>query len=173
MPTLFRAAAAVMAAALWFSVSGPAEADHRYQGYYYPDVTEQETYEPRALKLPQASRKLRIAFVTGISAEQGKKPYPAQIIAFSKGEDDTRLIFTAIYDGPMDNVFRTRAFFAQLTASARLLPAFQNQPAIEEDYTFFDLAYMMGFVSITATNGKDFTYRVVLDPEAAEHEDGG
>ncbi len=163
----FRLSAAFLA--LLLLTAGEAKADHRYQDYYYPEISVQETYEPRALRLPQASRQLRIAFVTGISAEQTKKGYPAQVVAFTKGGEDDSLMFTALYDGPLETIFRTRAFFAQLTAVARLLPAFQNQPAVDEDYTFFDLAYMMGFNSITATDGKDFTYRVVLDP-STEHD---
>jgi hypothetical protein len=170
MPAVTRTLlSALLAAAFLLILSSPeARADHRYQGYYYPEVTVQENYEPRAQRLPQASRQLRIAFVTGISADQGKKAYPAQVVAFTKGGEDDSLIFTALYDGQMETAYRTRAFFAQLTAVARLLPAFQNQPALEQDYTFFDLAYMMGFTSITATDGKSFTYRVVLDP-AGEH----
>jgi hypothetical protein len=153
-----------------FLFAGAVQAEDRYQGYYYPETTVQESYEPRAPKLPQASRELRIAFLSGISASQAEKGYPAQVIAFSKGSEDTRLIFTALYDGPMATIYRTRAFFAQLTSVARLLPAFQNEPAIRDDYTFFDLAYMMGFVSITATDGRGFTYQVLLDPVAAEQQ---
>jgi hypothetical protein len=149
-------------------VLGEARADERYQGYYYPEITVQESYEPRAPKLAEASRELRVAFLTGISASQAEKAYPAQVVAFSKGVQDDDMIFTALYDGPLATVYRTRAFFAQLTSVARLLPVFQEQPAFEDDYTFFDLAYMMGFVSITATDGRGFTYQVILDPKAAE-----
>ncbi len=159
--------AAPLAALILLAVP-TASAEHRYQGYYYPEVAVEESYEPRAPRLPQASRELRIAFVTGISAEQGEKAYPAQVIAFTKGGEDDSLIFIALYDGPMSTVYRTRAFFAQMTSVARLLPAFQNEAALAEDYTFFDLAYMMGFTSITASDGDSFAYRVVLDP-ASEH----
>ena len=159
---------ALALAALTFVAVPTASADHRYQGYYYPEVAVEESYEPRAARLPQASRELRIAFVTGISAEQGQKGYPAQVIAFTKGGEDDSLIFTALYDGPLSTVYRTRAFFAQMTSVARLLPAFQNEAALAGDYTFFDLAYMMGFNSIAASDGEGFAYRVILDP-AAEH----
>jgi hypothetical protein len=142
-----------------------AQADDRYIGYYYPKPAAVESYSPRAPRLAEASRKLRLAFVTGISAQQQEAPYPAQVAVFTKGDLDNQLILTALHDGPLDTLFRTRAYMAQLTAQSRLLPIFQNEQALSEDYTFFDLAYMMGFLSIVATNGRDFSYKVEFIPQ--------
>lgn len=142
-------------------------AQDRYVGYYYPEPSVTENYPPRAQRLGEASRKLRLAFVTGVSAQQQESPYPAQVAVFTKGGLDNHLIIVALHDGLLDTVFRTRAYFAQLTSQSRLLPIFQNEQAIQEDFTFFDLAYMMGFTSIVASNGRDFAYKVQFKaPEA-------
>ena len=70
MPAVTRTLlSALLAATFLLILSSPeARADHRYQGYYYPEVTVQENYEPRAQRLPQASRQLRIAFANADAA---------------------------------------------------------------------------------------------------------
>ncbi len=56
---------------------------------------------------------------------------------------------------------RARAVFANLTAVARVTPIFQEY-GIEDYFTFFDLAKMLGFVQITISNGRDFAHQVTL-----------
>ncbi len=155
----------ILAISLWL-MPGFALAQDRYVGYYYPEPSVSEVYPPRAQRLSEASRKLRLAFVTGVSAQQQESPYPAQVAVFTKGRLDNHLIIVALHDGLLDTIFRTRAYFAQLTSQSRLLPIFQNEQAIQEDFTFFDLAYMMGFTSIVASDGRDFAYKVEFNPSA-------
>ncbi len=45
---------------------------------------------------------------------------------------------------------------------ARLLPAFREM-RVQETFTFFDLAKMLGFKRITISNGRNFAHRVILE----------
>jgi len=136
-------------------------ADDRHAGYYYPPVAEPEVYPARVATIPQANRRMRVAFVTGISNENRKRPHPPVFVMFAKGEESQKLIIVALQDGFFDTIFRARAFFADLTAVARLLPVFREL-GVEEHLTFFDLANMMGFEQITISNGRDFSHQVML-----------
>lgn len=138
-----------------------AQADDRHAGYYYPEPTTTEAYEARAYTLPEASRKVRIAFVTGITNEQNKAPYPPQAAIFAKGSEAEKLIIVALEDGRIDTLYRARAIFAQMTAVARLLPVF-TELGVDDLYTFFDLAKMLGFEQITISNGREFAHQVFI-----------
>ncbi len=165
----FCAAAAILAGAVLggailaglTAVATPASADDRHAGYYYPDPTSRETYTARSFTLPETSRKSRIAFVTGITSEQNKAPYPPTAAIFAKGSEAEKLIIVALDEGRIDTVYRARAIFAQMTAVARLLPVF-SELGVEDYFTFFDLAKMLGFEQITISNGRDFAHQVLI-----------
>jgi len=142
--------------------AAPVAADDRHAEYYYPEPTSSEVYEARALSLPEASRKLRIAFVTGITTEQNKAPYPPQAAIFAKGSEAEKLIIVALEDGRIDTIYRARAIFAQMTAVARLLPVF-SELGVEDYFTFFDLAKMLGFAQITVSNGREFAHQITIN----------
>lgn len=151
-----------LAAALVFGLAAtPAAADDRHAGYYYPEPGSSEVYEARALTVPEANRKGRIAFVTGITNEQNKAPYPPTAAIFAKGSEAEKLIIVALDDGRIDTIYRARAIFAQMTAVARLLPIFA-QLGVEDYFTFFDLAKMLGFEQITISNGRDFAHQITI-----------
>ena len=151
-----------LAALLTFVLgAAPAAADDRHAGFYYPVPTSSEVYEARAYTLPDASRKSRIAFVTGITNEQNKAPYPPQAAIFAKGSEAEKLIIVALEDGRIDTIYRARAIFAQMTAVSRLLPMF-SELGVEDFYTFFDLAKMLGFEQITISNGREFAHQVII-----------
>lgn len=134
----------------------------RHSGYYYPEPESTEVYKARAFKIPDSSRKIRVAFVTGITNEQNKAPYPPQAAIFAKGSEAEKLIIVALEDGRIDTIYRARAIFAQMTAVARLLPVFSDL-GVEDYYTFFDLAKMMGFTQITISNGRGFAHQVIIE----------
>lgn len=138
-----------------------AQADDRHAGYYYPEPATTEVYEARAYTLPQASRKMRIAFVTGITNEQNKAPYPPTAAIFAKGSEAEKLIIVALQDGRIDTLYRARAIFAQMTAAARLMPAF-TELGVDDYYTFFDLVKMLGFEQITVSNGREFAHQIFI-----------
>lgn len=160
----WRAAAGLLpalAVILGSLAAGPAEADDRHVGYYYPEPTSREVYQARSYTLPEASRKARVAFVTGITSEQNKAPYPPTAAIFAKGTEAEKLIIVALSDERIDTVYRARAIFAQMTAVARLLPIF-TELGVEDYFTFFDLVKMMGFEQITISNGRDFAHQVSI-----------
>lgn len=138
-----------------------ADRHDRHAGYYYPPPAEHEVYKARSKVLPQASRAARIGFVTAITNQLMSEPYPPQAAIFAKGDEAEKLIIVSLVDGRIDTIYRARAIFANMTASARLLPAFQEM-GVQDFFTFFDLANMLGFVQITITNGRDFAHQILL-----------
>ena len=138
-----------------------AAAQDRHAGFYYPEPATSEVYEARSFTMQEATRKSRVAFVTGITNEQNKAPYPPQAAIFAKGTEAEKLIIVALEDGRIDTIYRARAIFAQMTAVARLLPVF-SQLGVEDYFTFFDLAKMLGFEQITISNGREFAHQVEI-----------
>jgi hypothetical protein len=146
---------------LVLAVSASSRAEDRHTGYYYPEPQTTEVYEARAGTLPQADRALRIGFVTGITTQNATRPYPPQAALFAKGDQAEKLIIVALVYGRIDTLFRARGEFANMTAATRLLPAFQEM-GVQDFFTFFDLAKMLGFEQITITNGRDFAHQVTI-----------
>ena len=78
---------------------------------------------------------------------------------FAKGIEAEKLILVGLQNGPMDTLYRARAVLALLTATARTTPVFQD---IDPDgrYTFLDLLKLLGFESITVTDGRAWSHRI-------------
>lgn len=153
----------VLAAVVWAGLAAPGLAQNdRHAGYYYPEPQTHEVYQARAQTLPEASRSLRISFVTGVTNQLLARPYPPTAAIFAKGAEAEKLIIVALDDGRIDTIYRARAIFANLTAIARVTPIFQEF-GVEEFFTFFDLAKMLGFVQITISDGRDFAHQVILE----------
>ncbi len=149
----------------WVGVLGvlPAAATgERHAGYYYPEPQSRETYTARARIMEEASRTLRIAFVTGVTNQALARPYPPTAAIFAKGSEAEKMIIVALQDGRIDTIYRARAIFANLTAVARVMPIFQEL-GVQEWFTFFDLAKMLGFKQITISDGRDFAHQVILE----------
>lgn len=161
----FMRAGVFLAAALGISVIAAAgsglRADDRHAGYYYPEPMEVEVYEARSQKLAGVGRSQRIGFVTGITNEKLKSPYPPEAAIFAKGQQAEKLIIVALQDERIDTVYRARAIFANMTAVARVLPVFQEF-GVQDWFTFFDLAKMLGFEQITISNGREFSHQVII-----------
>ena len=81
---------------------------------------------------------------------------------FAKGAEAEKLILVSLQDGRVDTLYRARAVFANLTSVARVLPIFADY-GVQDYFTFFDLAKMMGFSQITITNGRDFAHQVFIE----------
>jgi len=142
----------------------PAQAQDkidRHEGYYYPEAVSQETYVARAVTLPQATRESRIGFVTGMTAQQLRAPFPPQFAIFAKGDGAQKLIIVALNDTAIGTVFRARALLAQLTAQVRTTQFFQEL-GVADFFTFFDMAKMMGFEQITVSDGDTFSHQVLI-----------
>ena len=139
-----------------------ALAEDRHVGYYYPPPSSEEVYKARARTLPEANRGMRIGFVTGVTQQLQQRPFPPTAAMFAKGAEAEKLIIVALEDGRIDTIYRARALFANLTAVARTTPIFQEY-GVEELFTFFDFAKMLGYTQITISNGRDFTHQVFLE----------
>ena len=158
-----RTSLAILAVALCLGSAVPAgSAEDRHAGYYYPSPNSEEVYKARARTLPEASRSLRIRFVTGVTQQLQTRPFPPTAAMFAKGTEAEKLIIVALVDGRIDTIYRARALFANLTAVARTTPIFQEY-GVEEIFTFFDFAKMLGYTQITISNGRDFTHQVLLE----------
>ena len=147
------------ASLLLIGLNAGAQAEDRHAGYYYPAPQTSETYEARAQVLPDAKRALRVAFITGLTNQFLKQGYAPPQAIFAKGTEAEKMIVVAFQDGQIDTIYRARALFANLTAVARVFPLFQEY-GVQDWFTFFDLAKMLGFKQITVSDGRDFAHRI-------------
>lgn len=145
----------------------PSAADDRHAGYYYPKATSTEDYTPRAPALADNDRTRRRDFISAIVREIADAPYAPTYAMFAKGTNAEKLIIVGVQDGFYDTVYRARALFAALTALARETPLFQEFDQ-DDQFTFFDLCYMLGFEQITISNGRDFTHQIHLVPRKVQ-----
>lgn len=153
---------AVLTAMVLLAWSAAAAGADRHAGYYYPEPGTKETYEARAETLEETNRAVRIGFVTGLANQILARPYPPTMAIFAKGAEAEKLILVSLQDGRVDTLYRARAVFANLTSIARVLPIFADY-GVQDYFTFFDLAKMMGFSQITITNGRDFAHQVFIE----------
>lgn len=159
-----RAALVLATLLLAATAAGPAWAQDesdRHTGYYYPEPKSEETYVARARTAPQASREARIEFVTGLTTQQLRAPYPPQFAIFAKGETAQKLIIVSLNDTSIGTIYRARALLAQLTAQVRATQLFREM-GVADFFTFFDMAKMMGFEQITISDGETFSHQVFI-----------
>lgn len=140
----------------------PEEPRDRHVGYYYPVPNSHEVYTARGQTIREAGRGLRVGFVTGISKQMAERPYAPPYAVFAKGTEAEKLVIVALTDGPLDTIYRARAVFADLTAMARLLPIFREF-GVQDRFTFFDLAKIMGFSRITVSDGRGFAHQIAIE----------
>jgi hypothetical protein len=132
----------------------------RHEGYYYPPLkTAPEIYKARAVTLAEASRKRRIAFVTALTSQMMRNPYPPPFAIFAKGDGAQKLIIVGLYGSGYNSLYRARALLAMLTASARMTPIFRKHQ-VEDVFTFFDLLKLQGFDRVTVSDGKTFAHQI-------------
>lgn len=139
-----------------------ASAQDRHEGYYYPAVTSSENYGARARIMDSANRQVRIGFVTELTKQQLKAPYPPQYAIFAKGQTAEKLIITGLNDNMFRTLYRARGVLAQMTAQARTTELFRKR-GVEDYLTFLDLLKILGFQRVTVTNGVDFTHQITLN----------
>ncbi|MDF1722267.1 MAG: hypothetical protein P1U65_16465 [Minwuia sp.] len=155
---------AMLAAALVFvvpAVHAQGQAD-RHEGYYYPGPVTEESYVSRAETLVNADRAKRLGFITGLTGEQLARPYWPTFVVFAKGAEAEKLIIVSTGDSGFRTIYQARALLAQLTATARGTPLFRELK-VEDLFTFFDLAKMLGYRQIVISDGENFAHRVNID----------
>jgi hypothetical protein len=140
--------------------AAPDSAD-KYVGYYYPKPAAIEIYKARAAVVPGANRKRRIAFIVAVVNERLQRPYPPTYSLFTKGGRAQKLIIVGNLPGRLNTIYRVRALLATMTSVARTLPIFREN-GVEDDFTFLDLMKMLGFESVTVSDGDSFTHQIIL-----------
>jgi len=153
----------LVALAAGLGLVGPAAAQpvDRHEGYYYPKPGTYETYVSRAKTLEDSDRARRLGFVSAITQQLADQAYAPNYAFFAKGGNAERLIIVAYGEGQLNTIYRARALFASLTGLARLTPLFQ-QLQVEELFTFFDLCKLLGFTTITISDGDKFAHQITI-----------
>ena len=134
----------------------------RHSGYYYPSISSTEVYRARAPVMNTAHREMRIGIIVAQTNGQIQRNYPPRYAIFAKGAEAEKLIIVGLDGNSFATLHRARAVMAQLTAAARGSALFRNM-AVEDLFTFFDLAKMLGFSQITISDGKSYAHKVTLE----------
>jgi hypothetical protein len=142
-------------------VAATAASEDRYVGYYYPKPSLTEPYESTLKTIDGVDRPQRVQFVTVISQGTLQSAYRVPYAVFVKGEKADRLIIVGLQQGELNTVYRQRALLANMTTMARLSPFFQEH-TVAEDSTFFDLLKLLGFSSVTITDGDKSAHQVTI-----------
>jgi hypothetical protein len=138
----------------------PATTD-RYIGYYYPKPTSTETFESTLQTIAGVDRPQRIQFTTVVSQGTIQSAYRVPYAVFAKGEKADKMIIVGMQQGELNTVYRMRALLANMTTMSRLSPFFQER-TVAEDATFFDLLKLLGFQTLTITDGEKVTHQVTI-----------
>lgn len=139
-----------------------AAGQDRQSGYYYPPLTSTETYKARSKTLKNVNRNTRLGFVTAITKRQLDQNYAPKTSIFAKGDKADKLIIVALEAGAISTVYQGRAMLAQLTATSRLSPLFKEL-GVQGFFTFFDLAKLLGFKTITVSDGVNWSHRIDIE----------
>ena len=143
------------------ATSATPPGEDRYVGYYYPKPTSTEVFESQMQTIASMDRAQRIQFVTIVSQGTIQSAYRVPYAVFAKGEKGDKMIIVGMQAGELNTVYRMRALLANLTTMSRLSPFFQEK-TVAEDATFFDLLKLLGFVSVTITDGEKITHQVTI-----------
>jgi hypothetical protein len=135
--------------------------EDRYVGYYYPKPTSTEVFESQMQTIATMDRPQRIQFVTVVSQGTIQSAYRVPYAVFAKGDKADKMIIVGLQAGELNTVYRMRALLANMTTMSRLSPFFQEK-TVAEDATFFDLLKLLGFQSVTITDGEKTTHQVTI-----------
>lgn len=152
----------VLAALLLQAAAPAARADENGENYYFPPITSEERFERSMLSGPRRDALDREAFVGAIARAQAESPQTPRFALFAKGDGSKRLIMVALDDETFRTLFRARAVLAQLTYGLRATPLFRSQ-GLEASATFFDALKLLGFESLTVSDGATWTHRIHFD----------
>lgn len=131
------------------------------EDYNYPKITSREVYKAKSLTLADADRRVRLGYLQNLERARAALPYPQRVAIFAKGEEAQKLIIVALDDEIFRTLFRARATLARLTYMARLTPVVQEH-AVEDIFNFFDFSKLLGFTTITVSDGVSFAHQIEL-----------
>jgi hypothetical protein len=153
-PRLARLAAVLIALA-----SAAAAADDDDAGYYFPAVSSSEVFERTLIAAPPAGRGVRIGFVTQVMRQAIDRAYAPRFSMFAKGAEAEDMIVVALDDEIFATLHRAWAVMAQLSAPARTTQFFVDNK-VADVATFYDMLKIMGFRTLTLSDGKTWSHRV-------------
>ena len=139
----------------------PVAAQDRHEGYYYPTITSEETFERAIRALDGANKRVRVDFVQTLSQAQLAAPESPRFIFFAKGEGASDLIVVALDDSVFRTLYRARAVMAQMTVSVREGPFFRSEN-LQTVATFYDLLQILEFDTLVLSDGMDCAHRVTF-----------
>ena len=167
MKTFAALAVALMVAAPALAQQKPAPAapaataEDKYIGYYYPKPNSTEVFTSSLQTVAGVDRPQRVQFVTVVSQGTIQAAYRVPYAVFVKGEKADKLIIVGLAPQEFGTIYRMRALLANMTTMSRLSPFFQER-TVAEDATFFDLLKLLGFTSVTITDGDKLTHQVTI-----------
>lgn len=138
---------------------GAVAAEDRYVGYYFPEITSEETFDRLVRPADGVGKAVRIDFVNVLTSAQLDAPESPRFVFFSKGEGANTLILVALDDEVFSTIYRARAILAQLTVSVRQ-GGFFVQEDLQYVATFFDLLQLMAFDELIISDGQNWSHRV-------------
>jgi hypothetical protein len=138
-----------------------AAEEDRYVGYYYPKPNSTEIYQSAMQTVQGVDRAQRVQFVTVVSQGTIQSSYRVPYAVFVKGEKADKMIIVGLAPNEFGTIYRMRALLANMTTMSRLSPFFQER-TVAEDATFFDLLKLLGFTSVTITDGDKLTHQVTI-----------
>src|SRR4029079_9487476 len=121
-----------------------------------------EIYESSMQTIDGVDRAQRAQFVTVVSQGTIQSSYRMPHAVFVKGEEAEKLIIVGLAPGEFGTIYRMRALLANMTTMSRMSPFFQER-TVAEDATFFDLLKLLGFTSVTITDGDKLTHQVTIE----------
>ena len=141
--------------------AAPAATEDKYIGYYYPKPNSTEVFTSSLQTVTGVDRPQRVQFVTVVSQGTIQAAYRVPYAVFVKGEKADKLIIVGLAPQEFGTIYRMRALLANMTTMSRLSPFFQER-TVAEDATFFDLLKLLGFSSVTITDGDKLTHQVTI-----------
>lgn len=150
-----------LAAALVALTATMASAEDRYVGYYYPEISSNETFTRVIREAPPASKDVRVAFVTNLTVAQLAAPESPRFVFFAKGGDARHLTVVALDDDVFSTIYRARAVLAQLTSNMRNNDFFRKQQ-LQSVATFYDLLQFMDFDTLVISDGETWSHEVTF-----------
>ena len=138
-----------------------AATEDRYVGYYYPKPNSTEVFQSSLQTIAGVDRPQRVQFVTVVSQGTIQSAYRVPYAVFVKGEKADKLIIVGLAPNEFGTIYRMRALLANMTTMSRMSPFFQER-TVAEDATFFDLLKLLGFTSVTITDGDKVTHQVTI-----------
>ena len=146
-------------AAVLMPLAGSVPAQPAHEGYYYPSVGSEETFERVLKDSGDPGRERRIDFVVTLTAAQIASPDTPPYAFVVKGSEAEKLILIGLDDEIFRTLFRARAVLAQMTAKVRGGGFFADSD-LKYEATFLDMLQTLGFDTLVLTDGDTWSHRV-------------